>query len=159
MEGVFVAFIIEPKDGGLNMSKGFTLIELVIIIVVLGILAAIAIPKYRDMQSSAMESSVRGFGASLKEASTIYLSQAVLEHSTRNPLVQSFWDFVALSEGASDRNTITINNSIRHLLRDPNANVLSGDGLTITLDLKGGAVATYTFNPTNSAISDSYAGF
>jgi prepilin-type N-terminal cleavage/methylation domain-containing protein len=141
------------------MSKGFTLIELIIIIVVLGILAAVAIPKYFDMQSSAMESTIRAFGASLKEASTIYLSRAVLEGSTRRPPVQTFWDFVSLSEGASDRNTITLNNSIRHLLTDPNANVLSGDGSTITLNLRGGAVATYTLNNTTGAITESYVGF
>ena len=33
----------------LNNNRGFTLIELVIIIVILGILAAVAIPKYQDM--------------------------------------------------------------------------------------------------------------
>jgi prepilin-type N-terminal cleavage/methylation domain-containing protein len=141
------------------MSKGFTLIELVIIIVVLGILAAVAIPKYFDMQSSAMESTIRQFGGSLKEASSLYLSRAVLDGTARKPPVQSFWDFVALQEGASDRNTIVINNSIRHLLQDPNANVLSGDGLTITLNLHGGGVATYHFNPTTGAVTDSYTGF
>jgi prepilin-type N-terminal cleavage/methylation domain-containing protein len=141
------------------MSKGFTLIELVIIIVVLGILAAVAIPKYFEMQSSAMQSTIRGFGASLKEASSLYLSRAVVEGTVRKPPVQSFWDFVALNEGASDRNTITINNSIRHLLSDANANVLSDDGLTITLNLRGGAVATYRFNRTSGAVTDSYTGF
>ncbi|MBI5267098.1 MAG: prepilin-type N-terminal cleavage/methylation domain-containing protein, partial [candidate division Zixibacteria bacterium] len=34
-------------------ERGFTIIELVIIIVILGILAAVAIPKYQDMSSQA----------------------------------------------------------------------------------------------------------
>lgn len=140
-------------------SKGFTLVELVIIIVVLGILAAVAIPKYFDLQSQARESVMRSFGGALKEASTIYLTRAVLEGNARKPPVQSFWDFVALSEGSSDRNTIALNNSIRHLLTDPNAELLSNGGLTITLNLRGGAVATYTFNPANGAITESYTGF
>lgn len=141
------------------MAKGFTLIELVIIIVVLGILAAVAIPRYYDMQSAAMESTIRTFGGSLKEASTLYLSRAVLEGSTRKPPVQSFWDFVALSEGSSDRNTISINSSIRSLMVDPAAEVMSSDGRTLTFNLRGGKVATYTISATSGSISETYAGF
>ncbi len=139
-------------------NAGFTLIELVMIIVVLGILAAVAIPKYYDIRGDALESTLRGFGASLKEAASIYLARAVLEGSPRKPEVQTFWDFVAYAEGGSDRNTIVINNSIRSLLANPSADVVSGNGQTITFNLKGGASATYTIDPTTGAISESYTG-
>lgn len=61
-----------------NNQGGFTLIELVIIIVVLGILAAVAIPKYQDITGEAKEAAGRAALGSIRSGVTIfYANQAV----------------------------------------------------------------------------------
>jgi len=61
-----------------NNQGGFTLIELVIIIVVLGILAAVAIPKYQDITGEAREAAGRAALGSIRSGITIfYANQAV----------------------------------------------------------------------------------
>jgi len=52
----------------MRSQKGFTLIELVIVIVILGLIAALAIPKYISMYSQARTSAVNGMAGGIKAA-------------------------------------------------------------------------------------------
>ena len=50
---------------------GFTLIELVIVIVILGILAAAALPRFTDLSTEARTSAINGLAGSIRSAASI----------------------------------------------------------------------------------------
>ncbi|WP_434360272.1 type II secretion system protein [Parasalinivibrio latis] len=53
-------------------KQGFTLIELVVVIVILGILSVTAAPKFLNFSSDAKKSAVKAIAGSMQEAATLY---------------------------------------------------------------------------------------
>jgi prepilin-type N-terminal cleavage/methylation domain-containing protein len=112
------------KRNPLTNQKGFTLIEIIAVLIILGILAAVAIPKYFDLQDDAAKSALR---------------QAVSELVARDNLMWSKYKTRGLVDGAAL--TLTDLNTL--------AKVVSADGNfgDFTLDVlpsDGSAVATIT---------------
>lgn len=62
----------------LKNSRGFTLIELVIVIIILGILAVTAAPKFLNLQDDARKAAAEGIAAAIKSAAAITYSRAML---------------------------------------------------------------------------------
>ena len=62
----------------MNQQRGFTLIELVVVIVIIGLLAATALPKFIDVTTDARESSVQGVAGGLRAAAALGQAQYVV---------------------------------------------------------------------------------
>lgn len=80
----------------LRNQKGFTLIEIIAVLVILGILAAVAIPKYMDLQKDAR-------GKALDGAKSALISSATMEYS--RGLMNGMYN---TTSGPSDNSSVSV---------------------------------------------------
>jgi prepilin-type N-terminal cleavage/methylation domain-containing protein len=89
---------------GMRDQRGFTLIEIIMVIVLLGIIAAIAIPKYIDLRTEAADATASGIvGAIVSSASIGYAD--LVTHNT----VTTFPNFTTLNASYLQAQNVTLN--------------------------------------------------
>lgn len=59
-------------------EQGFTMIELIVVITILGILAAFALPRFVDVRNEARAAAIGGLGGSLRSASAMVHAKALV---------------------------------------------------------------------------------
>jgi MSHA pilin protein MshA len=69
-----------------SMQQGFTLVELVVVIAILGILAAFAIPRYASYTTEARIAALNGLAGSLRSAVGIVQARYVATAASASPV-------------------------------------------------------------------------
>ena len=149
-----------------KQSAGFTLIELVMVIVILGVLAAVALPRFVELKADAEKSTIEALVGSLATARTLWLTKAATCGSDYvAPGRMALATFVGLSNtqtaicdspGSVRGHTFDADQIRNGMMQNPSADLFTDNldnGNQMRFVTKTGRTVTIDHNPSTSGIS------
>lgn len=167
--------VIERETKGIQSEaivkeRGFTLIEIILLVVILGVLAAIVVPKYLDLSKSAEKAVAEQLVGSMRSALTLYYSnwmakqKGTWKNFRDNISIPNFVKVVGDQMGLTGNETLILEKHMTsRFVNDQPSSIKDyaqdGSGRHLRFVFKNGAILDIYYDREKPAIDAVYTGF
>ena len=145
-----------------KQQTGFTLIELVVVILILGLLAAVALPRYAALTTQARVASINGVAGGLRGAVALVRAQYIASSLTTSPVTMLDGTAVAVSTGVPSAGggfPLSTAGGIDNAMPTPAGFTLASGAATATYTPTGGsATCLVTYTATGGLVTVDVSG-
>ncbi|MGB0468359.1 MAG: type II secretion system protein [Pontibacterium sp.] len=137
----------------MKKQAGFTIVELVVVIALLGILAAVALPRFLNVTDDAHQASVSGTGGAFKSGVSLVKAQSVVESAASENISFDGQTIYVNADGYPQGDATVVSSSCVKIWNailqagSPSAATAAGSDYLVTEDTD---VCTYTYNKKNT---------